>query len=134
MQRMSSTLPLKKGYHSIVLLGLIDADYKFMWVKVGASGSCSDAQIWNQCDLREHIRDETIHIPPADPLPGDARDTPWFIIADDAFALRRWLMKPFSKRNMGHYERVFNYRQPRSRRVFGILANRFQCLFSTPKQ
>ncbi len=73
-----------KGYHSIVLLGLVDADYKFMWVNVGAPGSCSDAQIWNQCDLREHIMDETVHIPAADPLPGDDKDTPYFIIADDA--------------------------------------------------
>ncbi len=60
--------------------------------EVGATGSCSDAQIWNQCDLREHIMDETVYIPAADPLPGDDKDTPYFIIADDAFALRSWLM------------------------------------------
>ena len=34
-----------KGFHSIVLLGLVDADYTFIWVNVGATGACSDAQI-----------------------------------------------------------------------------------------
>ena len=35
-----------KGYFSLVLLALINADYKFLWVNVGASGSSSDAQIF----------------------------------------------------------------------------------------
>ena len=32
-----------KGYFSLLLLPLVDADYKFLWVNVGASGSSSDA-------------------------------------------------------------------------------------------
>lgn len=127
-----------KGFHSIVLMGLVDANYKFIWVNVGAPGSCSDAQIWNQSDLRQYIIDEIIHIPAADCLPNDDHDIPYFIVGDDAFALRSWLMKPFSRRNMSLEERIFNYRLSRSRRVvenaFGILANRFQCLLSTLKQ
>ena len=31
-----------KGFFSINLLALVDADYKFLWVDVGASGSMSD--------------------------------------------------------------------------------------------
>ncbi len=127
-----------KGFHSIVLLGLVDADYKFIWVNVGASGACSDAQIWNQSDLRQHMLDGDIHIPPADALLGDDKDIPYFIVGDDALALRTWLMKPFSRRNMALEDRVFNYKLSGARRVvenaFGILANRFQCLLTTLKQ
>jgi hypothetical protein len=67
-----------------------------------------------------------IHIPPADALPGDDKDIPYFIVGDDA--LRTWLMKPFSRRNMAIEDMVFNYRLSRARRVvknaFEILANR----------
>ena len=41
-----------KGFHSIVLLALVDADYQFTWVDVGSNGSASDAQIFNQTELR----------------------------------------------------------------------------------
>ena len=34
-----------KVYFSLVLLALVDAEYKFLWVKVGVSESSSDAQI-----------------------------------------------------------------------------------------
>ena len=41
-----------KGFHSIILFALVDANYKFMWMDVGVNGSSSDAQIFNQLQLR----------------------------------------------------------------------------------
>ncbi len=35
-----------KKFHSIVLMALVDTDYKFIWIDVGANGSASDAQIF----------------------------------------------------------------------------------------
>ena len=43
--------------------------------------------------------DGTIGFSDAELLPGEDRDMPYFKLADDAFALRTWLMKPFSGRN-----------------------------------
>ena len=36
-----------KDFFSLVLLALIDAEYRFLWVNVGSSGSSSDPQIFN---------------------------------------------------------------------------------------
>ena len=119
-------------------MALVDADYKCIWVDVGANGSASDAQIFNQSELKETIEDGTIGFPPAEPLPNDDRPLPYYIIGDDAFPLRTWLMKPFSRRDLLDQERIFNYRLSRGRRVvenaFGIMANRFGCLLTTLRQ
>ena len=88
--------------------------------------------------MREAIESGKIGFPAADPLPNDNRDTHYFIIGDDAFPLRTWMMKPFSRRNMDHDERIFNYRLSRARRIaenaFGILPNRFAILLMTMYQ
>ena len=60
-----------KGFHSIILFALVDANYKFMWVDVGVNGSSSDALIFNQSELRSGIIDGTLQIPAAEPLPSD---------------------------------------------------------------
>ncbi len=127
-----------KKYFSIVLMALVDSDYKFMWVEVGAPGACSDAQIYNECQLKDRLDGEDLGVPAAEPLPGDNQNMPYFIVGDDAFALRTSMMKPYSRRNLDHDCRVFNYRCSRARRVvenaFGILANRFQCLLTCLNQ
>jgi hypothetical protein len=127
-----------KGYHSIVLLALVDANYKFLWVQVGAPGSASDAQLWNDSSLREAIIENTIVLPDPEPLPADDRAMPYFIIGDNAFALKEWMMKPFAATPLPEEERIFNYRLSRARRcvenAFGILANRWGCLLTALRQ
>ena len=87
-----------KGFYSVVLLALVDADDRFLWADVGSNGCCSHAQIFNKCELKLSILDGTTGFPDTDPMRGDDRDMPNFIVADDAFALRIWLLKPFSGR------------------------------------
>jgi len=126
-----------KGFFSIVLMALVDADYKFIWVEAGASGSASDAQLFQACELRDAIESGEIGFPAPEPLPNDDRDTPYFLIGDEAFPLKSWMMKPYSRKNLHHDERIFNYRLSRARRVvenaFGIMANRFGVLLTTIK-
>ena len=121
-----------KGFHSIILMALVDGNYKFLWVDVGANGSSSDCQVFNACELKEHIEDGRIRLRGAQSLPGDDKDMPYFITGDDAFPLCIWFMKPYRRRDMSQEQKIFNYRLSRTRRIaenaFGILANRFGCL------
>ena len=131
-----------KHCYSIILMALVDADYKFIWVDTGGVGHMSDAQIFNESELKECIENGTVCLPPSERLPQEqeadedgAVEIPYFILGDDAFALRTYMMKPWSKRNMTKEELVYNYRISRGRRVvenaFGIMANRWRCLLTT---
>ena len=125
-----------KGFFSIILVAVVTSDYKFLWIDVSGKGSSSDAHIYNHSDFKDGLATNNIAGWPApDPLPHDNQDVPYYLVGDDAFSLRTYMMKPYSKRDMERTERLFNYRLSRARRVventFGILANRFQVLLST---
>ena len=85
---------IKKGYFSLVLLDLVDADYKFLWVNTGASGSSSDAQIFNPSKLKRRIENGTLGLPPPEPLGPGGPNLHYLLLGDDAFALMHWLVKP----------------------------------------
>lgn len=57
------------------------------------------------------------------------------VVGDDAFPLKTYLLKPFSKVTLSKEQKVFNYRLSRARRIvenaFGILVSRFR-IFEKP--
>jgi len=125
-----------KKFFSLVLMALVDGNYKFLWVDVGAQGSCCDGQVFNECQIKQRLDNDQMGFPPAEPLANDDQDMEYFFIGDDAFSLRTYMMKPYSRSaRLPVPERVFNYRLSRVRRVvenaFGILANRFGFLLTS---
>ena len=135
-----------KKCYSVVLMALVDAKYKFLWIDVGGLGHQSDAQIYNHSDLKELLESGDLDIPPPAVLPNDPpkpapyvmppdpvegeepeepeepamihpKAIPYFIIGDDAFALSKNLQKPMAKHNQTRRERIYSYRMSRARRV-----------------
>lgn len=121
-----------KGTHSIVLMALADANYKIIYANIGTNGRVSDGGVFNNCGLSRALQDNTLNLPPPEPLPGRSKQVPYVVVADDAFALKPYLMKPYPFRNQPGINRIYNYRLSRARRivenVFGILASRFRIL------
>ena len=101
----------------------------------GTAGSCSDAQLFNASQLKRKIEDGRIGFLDQAPITQGGRDVPYFILADDEFALKTWLMKPYDRRMLTREERIANYRISRGRRVvenaFGILVSRFRVMLTT---
>ena len=143
-KRSSSEYFNYKGYFSLVLLALVNADYKFLLVNSGASGSSSDAQIFNRSKLKRRIENGTLGPPPSELLGpgggggGGGPDLHYFLLGDDAFALMPWPVKPYSRRQLTREERITNYRISRGRRVvensLGILVKRFRVLLTSMEQ
>ena len=121
-----------KGFCSIVLMALVDANYRFLWVDIGSNGRCADGGVFAETELRQAIEEGQLGIPPDEPLPNDDIPLPYAIIADDAFPLKQWLLKPYPLRDLTVDQRIFNYRLSRGRRIvengFGILGNRWRVL------
>ena len=95
-----------------------------MYVDVGSKGRGSDGGIFQNSSLYNALETNSLAIP-----------TDFVIVGDDAFPLKTYLMKPYSRRNMSLSERIYNYRISRARRVvknaFGILASKFR-VFEKP--
>lgn len=121
-----------KGKHSIVLMGIADAEYQLIYIDVGRNGRNSDGGVFNRCSFGRKMRMEQLQLPPPKALPGRDLPVPYVLIGDDAFALGPNLLKPYSLHNLTMMERVFNYRLSRARRVienvFGIMSARYRVL------
>ena len=124
-----------KGYFSLVLLALVDAEYKFLWVNVRSSGPSSDAQIFNRSKVKRRIEKGFLGLPPPESLEPGGPNLHYFLLGDNALNLIPWLVKPHSRRQPTREKSIANYRISRGRRVvktaFGILVSRFRVLLMT---
>lgn len=123
-----------KHTHSIVLMAMCNGKLELIYVDAGCNGRISDGGVFNNSSLAAALDNGSLHIPEPEPLPGMDTDTPHVIVADDAFALKENIIKPYSARNLSPSQRILNYRVSRARRcienVFGIMSARFRVLRS----
>lgn len=115
-----------KGYHSIVLLGIVNANYEFILVDFGVNGRVSDGGVLEYTEFFRRLKGNMLNIPKQETSDG----LPYVFIGDEAFSLREDFMKPFSQKNLTKERCVYNYYLCRARRVvenaFGILVSRFR--------
>lgn len=125
-----------KGYFSIVLLAVVDAHYKFMYIDVGSYGKEGDSGIFDKSELGKQFGAGTL-FPSPRKLPNSEMTLPCVFLGDEAFRLHTNMMRPYPRRDAAVDERkaAFNYRLSRARRVsenaFGLLAQVFR-IFYTP--
>lgn len=69
-------------FFSVLLLGLVDANCKFIWVDIGGRGAAGDALVWSESDLKEAVDNGEMSIPQPEPLPNDNVDVPYVFIGE----------------------------------------------------
>ncbi|KAH9635563.1 hypothetical protein HF086_003177 [Spodoptera exigua] len=120
-----------KSYFSTVLMAVVDADYCFTFIDVGAYGKHSDSNIFKNSNLEKGISSGSIPLPNNHNLPNDENGNPmpFVFVGDEAFAVSNHVMRPYPDRNLSPKQRIFNYRLSRARRIvenaFGILSNKW---------
>ena len=60
--KSGSTFLNYKQTFSVVLMAIVDANYKFLYVNVGAQGRISDAGVSNQCNFSEALQLDTLDL------------------------------------------------------------------------
>ncbi|XP_064480046.1 uncharacterized protein LOC135393563 [Ornithodoros turicata] len=124
-----------KGSHSIVLMAVADAKYKFLYADIGAYGSQSDGGVFKSCSLGKDLEAGRLGLPAARRLPGSSLEAPYVFVGDEAFQLRPDFLRPFPGADLDDTKRVYNIRLSHARRcvenAFGILASRWR-IFRRP--
>jgi len=120
-----------KKTFSVVLLALVDANYNFIAVDVGAYGKNSDGGILAHSNFGKSLENGSLNIPNDEILPNTNISAPYVILGDEAFPLKTYLMRPYPGKQLDDLsKRIYNYRVCRTRRVvencFGILVQKFR--------
>ena len=104
--KSGSTFLNYKQTFSLVLMAIVDANYKFIYVDVGAQGRISDAGVFSETLFLDALQHLTLALP-----------------------------EPFPRRKLTERQHIFNYRLSRARRMvenaFGILSSKF-CVYKSP--
>ncbi|KAL3243016.1 hypothetical protein MRX96_020693 [Rhipicephalus microplus] len=119
-----------KGTHAIVLMAVVDSQYVFRLVNVGAPGRFSDGGISQDSPIGERLHEGELSLPQAAMLLRSGRVCPHVFVGDEAFQLRPDFMRPLPGSRSVPAEVIYNYRLSRARRcvenAFGILVSRWR--------
>lgn len=88
-----------KYFFSIVLLTVVDSDYKFIYVDVGSFGKDSDSTIFLNSTLWTLLSNNSLNIPEPSVLPNTNETVPYLFVGDEAFGLSKNVLRPYRGRN-----------------------------------
>ena len=111
------------------MLAFLDYDYRFLATNVGVQGRISDGGVFKNSAMYFALENNKLNLlnPCKLPLTGNdesdphSSSVPFVFVADDAFQLTSYYMKPFGRKNVTDAQRIFDYRLSQKRRLaFGI--------------
>ena len=110
----------RKGFHSVLLQGVVTSDCIFWDFDIGWSGSMHDSNLWARSALGHFCEVRRL--------------SPFALIGDAAYPPRPWMLSPYKghKDGLSHEQSHWNFIQSSTRmcieRSFGILKGRWRIL------
>jgi len=86
-----------KHFFSIVLLAVVDVNYKFIFTDVGSYGKEGDSGIFDKSNLGKLYRNGNLFPPPCMLLNSSIAALPHVFVGDEAFRLHTNMMKLYSR-------------------------------------
>ncbi|KYM96641.1 Putative nuclease HARBI1, partial [Cyphomyrmex costatus] len=108
-KKAGSTYYNYKQFHSIVILALVSATYKFLIVDIGAQGRHSDGGIFKNSAMGQRFYNNDMYLPAPSAISA-RHQVPYVIVADKALQLNSFTMRPYPSKNLTFSQRIFNYR------------------------
>ncbi|XP_056631514.1 uncharacterized protein LOC130441751 [Diorhabda sublineata] len=125
-----------KGFHSMVLMAIVNANYEIFYFHFGTSRRISDEGVSKSSKYYGKLISGRLNIPKPEKIEHSDRTSPYVFIGDDSFSLGENSLKPFPQKHLSKEKATFNYRVSRARRiienVFVILAARFRIFYTEP--
>ena len=106
-----------KGFFSIVLMAAVcDANYCFTMIDLGQYGSNNDSGVVASSVMGEICDNGEINLPtPSKIYQSSDQDLPYFLLGDEIFRLKDWLMRLFPGAGATEEGKIINYRHSRAR-------------------
>ena len=77
------------------------AHSRFILVDIGDAGRHSDGGVLSNSEYGKALEAGLLSLPSPRPLPGTTQpDLPYIIVADEAFPLKQYMMRPYPGRNL----------------------------------
>jgi len=119
-----------KLFFSVVLMAVVDSNYRFVYIDVGAYDKDCDDSVFQRTDFYRMLTDRRLNVPqPALVQEGSDVKLPFVLEGDQAFSLTDKVLRPYKGHFLSDTKKIFNSRLCRAWRfvecTFGILSNNF---------
>jgi hypothetical protein len=98
-----------KGSHSIVLLAICDAYYRFILINIGNAGRHSDGGVLSNSTFCQATESGSLSIPPPRALPGTTIKAPFVFVGDVNFPFQTNMLRSYPGKHFLDPEAIFNY-------------------------
>jgi len=132
----SMNLNYKQYFFSVVLMVVVDSNYRFVYTDVGAYGKDCDSSVFQRTNFYRMLTDGCLNVPqPALIQEGSDVKPPFVLVGNQAFILTDKVLRPYEGHFLSDTKKIFNYRLCWTRTfvecVFGILRNKWK-IFHRP--
>jgi len=137
LQKLGHCFTTTNNFFSVILQGVADSESRLIFIDIGPYGKQSDGGTFSASTLCHFLENSESTLPKPARFEGSGMEVPFLILGDEAYPLKTYLMKHFTRKYFSCEERVINYKLSRARRgveyAFGILTAKWRLLNKATK-